>query len=100
MSKLGFPPEREGIEDEPGCSFVLDEPGGPRACGARRRQASSYCPQHHAVCYVVSGSDAEVKRLQEVEALASAVGGRRGRRQSAPSREFLRRLEQATRDFS
>jgi hypothetical protein len=100
MSKVGFSPEPESLEDQPGCSFVVDEPDGPRACGAPRRRASSYCPHHHAVCYVVSGSDAEVKRLQEVEALASVVGGRRGRRQSAPSQQFLRRLEQATRDFS
>ena len=100
MSKLGFPPEPDSIEDDPGCSFVLDEPGARRLCGAPRRRASSYCPDHHAVCYVVSGSAAETQRLQEVEALASAVGGRRGRRQSAPSRQFLRRLEQTIRGFS
>jgi|SRR5215467_4339706 hypothetical protein len=100
MDQTGISSERENIEDDLGCAFVLDEPDGRRACGARRRKSSSYCPHHHAVCYVVSGSDAELKRLQEVEALASAVGGRRARRQALPSRQFLRRLEQTVRDLS
>ena len=100
MDEAGVPSKQGNTEDDPGCAFVLDEPGGRRACGAPRRPASSYCPHHHAVCYVTSGSDAEVKRLQEVEALASAVGGRRTRRHSAPSRHFLRRLEQTIRDLS
>jgi hypothetical protein len=100
MDQAGVPSKQENIENEPGCAFVLDEPGGRRACGAPRRPASSYCPDHHAICYVISGSHAEVKRLQEVEALASAVGGRRTRRQSAPSRHFLRRLEQTIQDLS
>jgi hypothetical protein len=48
---------------------------------------------------IVGGSEAEVDRLREVEALASAVGGRRARRRSAPTRQFLTRLERAVRDF-
>jgi len=100
MAKAGHPPEREEIDDDVGCTYVLDEPDGRLACGAPRRQASSYCPRHHAVCYITSGSNAEIKRLREVEALASAVGGRRARRQAAPSPQFLKRLEQAIRDIS
>jgi hypothetical protein len=100
MGKIGFLPERERVDDEAGCSYVLDEPNGRRICGAPRREASSYCPHHHAVCYIVSGSSAEVKRLREVEALASAVGGRRARPGAGPSRHFLERLEQAIRGAS
>jgi hypothetical protein len=100
MGKIGSQPGRARVHDSAGCSYVLDECDGRRACGAPRREASSYCPHHHAICYVVSGSNAEVKRLQEVEALASAVGGRRARRQAEPSRQFLKRLEQAIRGCS
>jgi hypothetical protein len=83
-----------------GCAFVIETPKGRENCGAPRRPASSYCPEHHAVCYIVCGSKAEVKRLREVEALASAVGGRRARHRAGPSRQFLQRLEQTVRDFS
>ena len=100
MATIVLPPEREDLKDNVGCAYVLDEPDGLRSCGAPRRQASSYCPCHHAVCYIVSGSIAELKRLQEVETLASAVGGRRARQAAGPSRQFLKRLERAVRDDS
>jgi hypothetical protein len=100
MGKIGFLPECERVDDGAGCSYVLDEPDARRVCGAPRREASSYCPHHHAVCYIVSGSNAEVKRLREVEALASAVGGRRAGRHEKPSSQFLKRLEQAIRGCS
>jgi hypothetical protein len=88
-----------------GCAYILDERGssricgGPR-CGAPRRPVSAYCPHHHALCHVATGSRAETDRLREVEALARVVGGRRGRDDDRPSRRFLRRLEHAVRDFS
>ncbi len=100
MGRIVLPLEREDLKDNAGCAYVLDEPDGPRSCGAPRQQTSSYCPCHHAVCYIVSGSTAELKRLQEVETLASAVGGRRARQAAGPSRQFLKRLEQAVRDDS
>lgn len=100
MGKVVLPPERQEPNDNVGCAYVLDEPDGRRTCGAARRPASSYCPCHHAVCYLVSGSKAEVRRLREVEALASAVGGRRARQGAGPSRQFLKRLEQAVRGVS
>jgi hypothetical protein len=100
MGRIVLPPEREGLRDNVGCAYVLDEPDGLRSCGAPRRPASSYCPCHHAVCYIVSGSSAELKRLQEVETLASAVGGRRARQAAGPSRQFLKRLEQVVRGDS
>jgi hypothetical protein len=96
---LSFSGSRD-FEDDPGCAFMIDTPDGSRACGAARRPSSSYCSHHHSVCYIVSGSKDETVRLREVEALASAVGGRRGRRREAPSRHFLKKLEQAVRDFS
>lgn len=99
MAEIDPSRERE-ISDDDGCAYILDEANGRRVCGTPRRQASSYCPRHHAICYISSGTNAEVERLREVEALASAVGGRRARRQAEPSRMFLKRLEQAVRSFS
>jgi hypothetical protein len=98
MTKLLLSAANENFDDDPGCAYVLEEPDGRRNCGATRRPSSSYCPQHHSLCYIVCGSRAELDRLREVEALASAVGGRRARQQAAPTRQFLKRLEQAIRD--
>jgi hypothetical protein len=78
---------------EEGCAYIVDEPDGRRHCGALRRPASSYCPQHHALCHLAYGSAAEADRIREVEAIASAVAGRRSRNRSGPSRQFLKRLE-------
>ena len=91
---------QEGRPDDQGCAYVLDGPDGLQTCGAPRRPNSSYCAEHHARCHIACGSGAETSRLREVEALASAVGGRRGRDGSGPSRQFLKRLEQATQAFS
>ena len=99
MSDRSMPWEIE--EDEAGCAFLLDqECGGCRACAAPRRESSPYCPAHHALCHVADGSPAEASHMREVEALASAVGGRRSRDGGGPSRRFLRRLERAARVIS
>jgi hypothetical protein len=45
------------------------------------------------------GSEAETDRLREVEALATAVGGRRARQRAEPTRQFLKRLEQTVREI-
>jgi len=92
----------EADEEDLGCAYILDECGNRRICGAPCRGApgrpvSSYCAQHHALCHIASGSKAETDRLREVEALASAVGGRRSRDDDGPSRQFLKRLEHAAR---
>jgi hypothetical protein len=89
--------EPKKLGDDPGCAYVIEEAAGRRMCGAQRRPSSPYCPAHHSVCYIVCGSKAEFERLQEVEALASAVGGRRARQGAGPSRHFLERLEQVVR---
>jgi hypothetical protein len=80
-----------------GCAFILD--GGGR-CGELRRQGSVYCTHHHAVCHVSGGSSGERRRLKETEALASAVGGRRGKSARVPSDRFLRRLENVARGLA
>ena len=97
----------EDDQDELGCLYILDTCDGGRICGAPRkpaapsqRGASSYCPEHHAVCHVAYGSEAEADHLREVEAIAKVVGGRRSRYGVRPSGQFLRRLEQAARVFS
>ena len=47
------------LDEGPVCAYVVDDPGGRRICGSPRRQSSSYCPFHHSLCYIVSGSKAE-----------------------------------------
>jgi hypothetical protein len=96
----------EEDEDDPGCAYLLDEGDGRRICGAVRKTSplrkavSPYCPEHHALCHVAYGSEAEANRLAEVEAIAKAVGGRRSRYAVGPSGRFLKRLEQTARGFS
>jgi hypothetical protein len=90
----------EDVQDELGCAYILDECESRRSCGAPRKGISSYCAEHHTLCHVVNGSEAEANRLREVEAIAKAVGGRRSRFGVRPSGQFLKRLEQAARGFS
>ena len=90
----------EDFQDEPGCAYILDECESRQLCGARRKAVSPYCPEHHVLCHVANGSEAEADRLREVEAIAKVVGGRRSRSSVRPSGQFLRRLEQAARGFS
>jgi hypothetical protein len=89
----------EDLEKDVGCAYLVDESDGRHPCGATRRPTSSYCPHHHSLCHIVCGSRAETDRLREVEALASAVGGRRARKCAEPTRQFLKRLERAVREL-
>ena len=89
----------EDVQDEPGCAYILDECDSRRICGAPRKAVSPYCPEHHVLCHVAYGSEAEADRLQ-VEAIAKVVGGRRSRYSVRPSGQFLKRLEQAARGSS
>jgi hypothetical protein len=88
---------RAATKKDDGCAFILDEDG---VCGAARRAGSPYCAHHHAVCYVAGGSRREQRRLRETEALAAAVGGRRGQPSRVPPDRFLRRMENVARGFS
>jgi len=88
----------QNLEDDGGCAYVLEEPDGWHRCGAIRKLSSSYCPHHHALCHIAYGTKAETDHLREVEALASAVGGRRARQRAEPTRQFLKRLEQVVRE--
>lgn len=85
------------MDDGEGCAYILD---GGMACGAERRAGSSYCPAHDARCHIPPGSAAERRVLSEAEALANAVGGRRGRTGRRPPDPFLRRLDRIARPFS
>jgi hypothetical protein len=92
LSRLSAPEDRQaGL----GCAYILDDGDSCRVCGGMLRRGSSYCPQHHALCHVASGTAEEVRRLREVEELARVVGGRRGAEGVGPSRRFLKRLERA-----
>ena len=86
-------------EDNLGCAYPLGENGARRNCGRKQLPGSPYCPDHHALCHVPTGTAQELTQLREVEALANAVGGRRARVAGEPTRRFLRRLEHAARDF-
>jgi hypothetical protein len=92
--------DSQARRDRYGCCYLIDDGDPRRSCGAVRQPGSSYCSLHHALCYLAGGTVAEAKRLREVEALASAVGGRRSDNATAPSRHFLIKLEQAVRLFS
>ena len=87
----------ETEEDEAGCAYIVEDRGVGRTCGVRCRHSSPYCATHHVLCHVAYGSPAEADHLRQVEALASAVGGRRSRDAGGPSSRFLRRLERAAR---
>ena len=100
MREITLPQGYEDAAFDRGCAYLLDRTEGRRICGAPCRAASSYCPEHHALCYIACGTDAEARRLREVETLASSVGGRRGRPGLAPPRRFLERLEGTVRNFS
>ena len=90
-------PSRDRSDQDSGCVYLLS--GNDRFCDSPRRRGSPYCPRHHALCHIRSGTNEEMTRLREVEALANAVGGRRARDASEPPGRFLRRLERAARDF-
>jgi hypothetical protein len=72
------------------CAYIEDAGG---ICGQPCRAGSSYCAAHHALCHIAGGSASECLKLRETEALARAVGGRRGRPGRRPPDRFLRRLE-------
>jgi CCCH zinc finger in TRM13 protein len=93
MNKSAAYFDRDATIEHEGCAFIVEESDSRRNCGESRRPGSSYCPEHHVLCHLAYGSAAEADRLREVEAIASAVAGRRSRYRSGPSRQFLRRLE-------
>jgi hypothetical protein len=97
MDGGAFPMSGKRLDDgDSGCAFILD---GGASCGATLRAGSSYCAHHHALCHLRGGGAGERRRLGEAEALAAAVGGRRGRRTRVPPDPFLRRLENVARGF-
>jgi hypothetical protein len=93
MNTSTAPLDQDAFDRDDGCVYIIEESGSHRICGTPRRPVSSYCPQHHALCHLANGSAAEANRIREVEAIASAVGGRRSRNRGGPSRQFLKRLE-------
>ena len=88
-------------EPDGGCAFVLEEDTraipGRTYCGVTRRAGSAYCDRHHELCHLPSESLAERRKLDEIEALAEAVGGKRGRPARRPPPRFLVRMDQISR---
>ena len=93
----GAQPINADVAAEGGCSFVIDHRETSRRdtifCAAPRQPGSSYCQLHHARCRLPGGSAAEKLQLREIEVLAAAVGGRRGRLTGQPPPRVLRRLD-------
>jgi hypothetical protein len=90
------------VQPEDGCAFILDDSGGqgtgPRVvCGRPRRPVSPYCADHHALCHIAEGSGDERRQLKATAALATAVGGRRGKPDRVAPDWLLRRLEKLAR---
>jgi hypothetical protein len=54
-----------------GCAFLVVD---GEQCGAPRKLASSYCPPHHALCYLANGSRAERERLRLIGVIGDSVG--------------------------
>ena len=78
-----------------GCRFVVDD---QHQCGAQKRAGSSYCEEHHALCYVPAHSQAERQRLREIAKIGEIVGGRsHDHRDRSISPAFVGRLEAAQR---
>jgi hypothetical protein len=102
MGRTDRPLAGNGREED-GCAYLFSDAGEgvPDYCGAPRRPGSSYCPRHHALCYLPRGSRAEKARLREAKALADMVGGRCGwEEEDEPPQRFIERLERAVRGFS
>jgi hypothetical protein len=60
-----------------GCRYI-GENGS--ACGAPRKPMSSYCADHHALCYLAIGSNRERREQQEQDRIAARVAGRMQKR--------------------
>jgi hypothetical protein len=57
-----------------GCAFLVID---GEQCGAPRQLGSSYCPSHHALCYLASDSRAERERLRLIELIGNSWGPER-----------------------
>lgn len=94
-------PTHAHSDPEESCAFVLEgdtsTAAGRRCCGVPRRLGSPYCHEHHALCHLPARSLAEQHKLNEIEALAKAVGGRSGRPARRPSPRFLQRMDRISR---
>lgn len=98
---LGAAPGSGGQADF--CAFVVTGPApgsAARFCEAPRRPGSAYCARHHALCHLPGGSAAEHRKLREIEALATAAGGRQPRPAQRPGTVELRRIDRLARKFA
>jgi hypothetical protein len=59
------------LGNDSACPYILDN---GQSCGAPSNSRSSYCAEHHALCYLTP--EQAKGRAREFEAYAAAVGGR------------------------
>jgi len=64
-------PTRFGAD---GCRYLVDDRW--HQCGAKEQPGSSYCPEHHALCYLPPMSAAERRRINQIDRIGAVVGGR------------------------
>jgi len=57
-----------------GCRYLVDDRW--HQCGVKEQPGSSYCAEHHALCYLARNSVAEGRRLRLIDRIGDAVGGR------------------------
>jgi hypothetical protein len=88
-----------GRDIEDGCSFLIGDGASAWACGVPRQSGSSFCSEHHALCHISPGSGRERQQIHEIEALANAVGGRRGHEAQQPPPRVFNRLLRVERRF-
>lgn len=75
-----------------GCCYPVDDDDRLQQCGAELQLGSSYCAEHHALCYLPRNSPLEHSRLRTIERIGEAVGGRTARTRAITT-SFLRRVE-------
>jgi hypothetical protein len=86
----------DGVDPLPapngGCLYLLEN---RQACGCTRQSGGSpYCFDHHALCHLVPGSQAERSRFAEIARAAEFVGGRVSRAAPrVPPQRFMRALD-------
>jgi hypothetical protein len=69
---------------ETGCAYPEGEDPPFEYCGARTVAGSPYCPEHHLLCYLPSGSRRERAAIRHINRLAELAGQRREPRPGMP----------------
>jgi len=64
-----------------GCRYLVDD--RLHQFGAQEKHGSSYCPGHHALCYLPPDSLLERRRIRQIDRIGEAIGGRQAGKNTA-----------------